>query len=471
MNHSSYDVAVVGGGPAGSALSTLLSKQGYQVLLLEREKFPRFHVGESLLPATQAIWEKLGITESLQNLAEKRYKDSAEFRVGLSPQSPDYESAHIDFTNPHNWTVHDFPQKPYAYQVERSQFDLLLLNHARQQGVTVCEAATVKEIIWSGDKATGVRWRGEDRTEYSTAVKCVADCSGRQALIAKSQDLLVEDKTIQTATVFGHFTNVTPNPGKEQGAISIYFIENGWVWFIPLGSNKMSVGVVVNKPESDWWYKRSPQDILHTYINRHKFLRTRFEFAQQTSKTRLLRNLSYASTKIAGDGWLLVGDANFFVDPFLSSGVQVAFKTAEKAAIAIDQYLDQYPQTGSNNLKPLQDYAKWCGRYKFHVVVTMRLMYRLMESQFAIKTFTAAVDHSMRGKPNRFEQGFVSWALGNFDRNHWSLYFMWTIFSILVVVSKIRQIILGQQPWHGYQDFCAEPELELENLSRVMSNR
>ena len=448
MNHGSYDVVVIGGGPAGSTLSTLLVKQGYTVLLLEKGKFPRFHVGESLLPATQAIWHKLGITESLENLAQKRYKDSAEFRIGLSPDSPDYESASIDFTKPENWSAKDFPNHPYAYQVERSQFDLLLLNHARQQGVRVCESATVREIIWSGDKATGVRWRDHDGLEHLTSAKCIADCSGRQALIAKSKNWLVEDKTIKTSAVFGHFANVTPNPGKEQGAISIYFIENGWIWFIPLHSNKMSVGVVVNKPESNWWHKKNPQDILLTYINRYKFLQTRFESAQQTSKTRLLRNLSYAAKQTAGNGWLLVGDANFFVDPFLSSGVQVAFKTAEKAAIAINEYLQS-----NSNLQPLQAYAKWCQSYKFHVVVTMRLMYGLMRYQFAIRTFIMAIKNSLKIKPNRLERGFIAWTLGNFDRHHWSLYFMWHVFYTFITVAKIRQLILRQNPWSDYPKF------------------
>ncbi len=170
-------------------------------------------------------------------------------------------------------------------------------------------------------------------------------------------------------------------------------------------------------------------------------MRTRFESAQRVSKVRLLHNLSYASRKIVGNGWLLVGDANFFVDPFLSSGVQVAFKTAELAAIAFDKYLQ------SKDLQPLKDYEKWCQRYKFHVFVTMRLFYRLMKYQFAIQTFINAVNRSLQTKPNRLERGFIAWALGNFDRYYCSLYSIWIVFWALIIVSKIRHILFRESCW------------------------
>ncbi len=453
MNHTDYDVVVIGGGPAGSTLSTLLVRQGYRVLLLEREKFPRFHIGESLLPASQLIWEKLGIFESLKHLGQK-YKDGAELRVGQDPRSLNYDSAKIYFTKPNNWPKKDFPQHPYSYQVERSKFDLFLLNHARKQGVTVYEEAAVREVIWYGDRATGVRWQTKDGLEYTTAVKCVADCSGRQAFIARSRKCLVPDKTIQTSAVFGHFKRVMPNPGKEQGSISVDFIENGWIWFIPLNSGIMSVGVVINKPGNNWWNKKSPEEILLTYINRYKCVRSRFESAEQVSKVRLLRNLSYASTETVGNGWLLVGDANFFVDPLLSSGVQVAFKTAEQAAIAISRFLQD-----NNNLQPFKQYEKWSKNYKFHVLVTMRLFYRMMKYQFATTTFIKAVRNSIKGKPNRLEEGFIAWTAGNFDRFYGSVYFIWAVFLILSTIGKIRQILLGKQPWETHTKFSSEPPL------------
>ncbi|MGF1601392.1 MAG: NAD(P)/FAD-dependent oxidoreductase [Thermosynechococcaceae cyanobacterium] len=224
--HHQYDVIVMGGGPAGSTLSTLLSDQGYQVLLLEREKFPRFHVGESLLPASHLLWDKLGISDTLRALSFT-YKDAAEFRLGTDPQKSDYESAYIDFTEPQNWPQGGFPEQAYAYQVKRSEFDQLLLENSKSKGVTVCEQATVKHILWAKDRATGVQWRSHTGQTYTTKAQCIADCSGRQALIGRDRQLIKADPIIHTSAVFGHFRNVTPNPGREQGAIAIYFIENG----------------------------------------------------------------------------------------------------------------------------------------------------------------------------------------------------------------------------------------------------
>jgi FAD-dependent halogenase len=463
MNHTDYDAIAIGGGPAGSTLATLLAKQGYRVLLLEREKFPRFHIGESLLPASQLIWEKLGIAESLKHLGHK-YKDGAELKVGQSTHSLEYDSAHVYFTEPNNWPKKDFPEDPSTYQVERSQFDMFLLDNAREQGVTVCEEATVREVIWQGDKATGVRWQTKEGIEYTTAAKCIADCSGRQAFMARNSKGIVLDKAIQTSAVFGHFKGVTPNPGKEQGSIVVDFIENGWLWFIPLKSGIMSVGVVMNQPGNSWWSKKSPEEILLTYINRYQGLRSRFASAEQVSKVRILRNLSYASQKTVGNGWLLVGDANFFVDPLLSSGVQVGFKTAEKAAIAINGFLQ------NNDLRYFKEYERWCNNYKFHVLVTMRLFYRTMKYQFAIATFIKAIDRSVKGKPNRLEQGFIAWAAGNFDRFYGSVYFIWAVFWILSSIGKIRQVLLAKPAWETHTEFCSEPPLIIPKSIEIEEN-
>ncbi len=444
-----YDVVVIGGGPAGSTLATLLVRQGYQVLLLEREQFPRFHVGESLLPASQLIWEKLGIGEALQDL-NFTYKDGAEFRLGLDPQQSEYESAYIDFTAPRNWPEGEFPLHPDAYQVKRSEFDWFLLKHARSEGVTVHERATVKEILWEGDQATGVRWRSQTGENYTTMVQCVADCSGRQALIGRSLKLLQADPFIHTSAVFGHFRHVTPNRGRQQGAIAVYFVENGWVWFIPIGPDEMSVGVVVNQPQG--WSQKSPEEILLTYINRYQYLRDRFIKAEQISKIRILRELSYSAVRKAGNGWLLVGDASFFVDPFLSSGVQVAFKTAERAAESIHSFIQQ-----KRNLQPFHQYQCWCQKYEFHVFVTMRLFYRMMQSQSVMQTFVQRVDQRMQRGSDPIGRRFVAWSLGHFDRFQGALYCLWAGFWLTGSIGQLRQKLFSQPAWDNPSDFCHQP--------------
>ncbi|PZD72743.1 Kynurenine 3-monooxygenase [Acaryochloris thomasi RCC1774] len=451
--HQQYDVVVIGGGPAGSTLAMLLVRQGYQVLLLERAQFPRFHVGESLLPASQLIWEKLGITDQLQDL-NFTYKDSAEFRLGLDPRSSDYESAYVDFTAPQNWPQKDFPEHPDAYQVKRSEFDWFLLQQARSQGVTVCEQATVKEVLWEGDRATGICWRSKTGQNYTTMANCVADCSGRQALIGRSRKLIKTDPFLQTSAVFGHFRNVTPNPGREGGAIAMYFIERGWLWFIPVGPNEMSVGVVVNRPDD--WQGRSPEEILMTYINRHQYLRDRFINAEQISKVRILQKLAYSAKRKAGDGWILVGDASFFVDPFLSSGVQVAFKTADKAADAIHTFLQS-----QRNQRSFHQYQHWCRQYEFHVFVTMRLLYWIMESQSAMQTFIQAIGYRLQNRPDPIVRRFVAWSLGYFDRFHGALYCLWLGFSLMAGVGWLRRHLFRRPDWSHPSEFCDQPSIDI----------
>lgn len=462
--HSHYDIVVIGGGPAGSALAILLVRQGYSVLLLEREKFPRFHVGESLLPASQDLWEKLGIADALHDL-NFTYKDSAEFRLGMDPKQSDYLSAFVDFTSPRNWPASDFPHHPDAYQVKRSEFDQFLLNHARTQGVTVCEQAAVKQILWEGDRAQGVQWRSHNQL-YTTMAHCVADCSGRQALLGRSRNLIQPDPMIRTSAVFGHFRNVTPNPGREQGAISMYFFENGWVWFIPVGAHEMSVGVVVNRPGTDWWVGHSAADILTTYISRYQFLRDRFTNAEQISKIHILKDLSYSAQQKAGDGWILVGDASFFVDPFLSSGVQVAFKTAEKAADAIHAFIQ-----GDRNVRPLRRYQRWCRTYEFHVFMTMRLFYWMMQSQSAMQTFIETIDLKMRRGPGPVVRRFVAWSLGYFDRFRGALYCLWFGFSLMASVGWLRRKLLGQPAWALPSELCTQPPIEIPQSADLQDDK
>lgn len=461
MNHSHYDVVVIGGGPAGSTLSTLLTRKGYSVLVLEREKFPRFHVGESLLPGTQLIWEKLGIAEPMQHLGHT-FKYAGEFRIGRDPRESEYETTILPFNNVPR---QKFNQRPYAYQVERSEFDLFLLNHAREQGVTVFEEAAVKEILWQGDKATGICWRTKDGVEYVTKAECVADCSGRHAFIARSRQFLVPDKAIKTSAVFGHFKHVTRDPGIRQGYFTGYFIENGWMWFIPLHSDIMSVGVVVNQPGTDWWSKKSPEEILLTYINRYKFIRDRFEQAEQFSKVRMLCGLPYASTRTVGDGWVLVGDANFFVDPLYSSGVHIAFHTADKAADAINVFLK-----GNRNMKPFKQYEKWSQKYQFHVFNTMGILYKMMKYRVAVETYVKLTGKYSNHWDNPILRRLAAWGSGYFDDFYWAVYCSWAVSSLLIGIGQFREKFLHKPGWDTYAEFCSEPPLMIPKSAELLGN-
>ncbi len=445
-------VLVIGGGPSGSTLSTLLARQGYDVLLLEREAFPRFHVGESLIPSTQAIWERLGIAEALQHQGHV-FKYAGEFRVGHHAKSSGYDSTIAYFNNV---PPSHRKSRPFAYQVVRSEFDHFLLKHARAQGVRVYEKAVVKKLDWHGDRIAGALWKDAEGREHFTQAEVVADCSGRHAFIARQRKLLEPDPLIQTSSVFGHFRGVTRDPGIRQGYFNGYFIENGWVWFIPLRDDIMSVGVVMNKPGTDWWRTTKPEDILKTYINRYRYLRDRFEGAEQSSRVRILRGLPYRSTRVTGDGWILAGDAGFFVDPLYSSGVEIAFHSAELAADAVANHL-----AGGRDRGAFDRYAQWAKGYADHVFTHMGIIYRLLKSKRAIKLAVNLTGKYANNWDTPILRRVNAFSTGHFDDFHATLYLVWPHLLAMGLGGRILDRLLPSGGWEKEGDFCTEAPLEI----------
>jgi len=439
-----YDIVVIGGGPAGSTLATFLTRKGYDVLVLEREEFPRFHVGESLLPSTQRIWDKLGIAEELQHLGNT-FKFAGEFRLGKNPRSSEYDYTRNRFNNyPRGMKL----ERPYSYQVNRAEFDEFLLNNARKQGATVVEKAVVKEVVWEGDRATAIRWKKDGRV-YTTELRMLADCSGRHAHIARTRKLLQPDPFIKTSSVFGHYRGVARKPGSEQGYFNGYFIENGWFWFIPLKDDIMSIGLVMNQPETSSWGKRSGEDILHSYMGRYQYIRDRMAPAEQVSDVRLLRGLPYVSQRGVGDGWLLAGDAFFFVDPLYSSGVEICFHTAELAADTIESFLSQ-----GRDLGVLKAYEKYCFDYYNMVRRSIMILYRLLPHRFAMEAFVNGTGKRSNNWDNVLLRRVNAWGTGQFNRYHWAQYLFWTGSMPLIARGKI-EAMLGKSGWS--REYCQEP--------------
>lgn len=434
--YSNYDVVVIGGGPAGSTLSTFLARKGYTVLVIEREKFPRFHIGESLLPSTQLIWEELGIASDMEQLGNT-FKYAGEMRVGLDPRKSDYAFTQAKFNHLPRKLLQE---RPYGYQVDRSTLDHYLLKNSRKEGVTVIEEASVKKVLWEDDRATGLRWRTKDGTEYITKAACVADCSGRNSLIARNTQMRVPHPTIKTSAIYGHFRNVAREPGIRQGDVQTYFIENGWFWFIPLPNNQTSFGVVMNEPGTLDWSKQNPEKILLNYINRYEFLRERFEQAEQTQKVRILKHLPYYSSRSAGNGWILVGDANFFIDPLFSSGVHVAFHSGKKAAIAIDQFLKR-----NRDLRPFKKYQTWSKGYRSYLFTTIDFFYKMLKHQFVVENFVVLSNRYIKDGP--FRRRIVSWFAGYFENYYWAMRCIWGIIWGLVKVAQVRETLLGKPAW------------------------
>ena len=227
-----FDVIVIGGGPGGSTFSTLLHEKGHNVLVLEKDHHPRFHIGESLLPMTLPILEKLGVGEKIKDIGILKY--GAEFNS--SKEDNKRETFYFDFAMDRN--------HPHAYEVRRSEFDEILFRNATDKGVDCREGTRVSDVVFNPDNTVTVTALTEEGQLLQLDCKFLVDASGRESLLSRRKKLKKKSKKHNSAAIFGHFENVTRRSGKDEGNISIYWFEHGWFWMIPLKDGLMSVGAV-----------------------------------------------------------------------------------------------------------------------------------------------------------------------------------------------------------------------------------
>lgn len=322
---SSYDVIVIGGGPAGSTAATLVARQGLSVLLLERERFPRFRIGESLMPATWFTLERLGALERMEASAFPR-KYSVQFFAEDGRAGRPFYFRDVD---PHTSSV--------TWQVDRASFDRLLLDGAVDAGVEVHQGVNVTDVRFDGDRAVGVAADFPDGELRTIASRVVVDASGQSSLLARRFKLRRFDSQLRHAAYFSRFAAARRDPGIDDGATLVLWTreERSWFWFIPLPGDVVSIGVV---GPIDWLVGRDqgdPQRVLDAEIARCPALVERLTSARQESWVRVLRDFSYISSRIAGDGWILAGDAFGFLDPIYSTGVLFALKSGEFTADSI----------------------------------------------------------------------------------------------------------------------------------------
>lgn len=321
-----YDVIVIGGGPGGAAAATLVAQRGHRTLLLERTAEPKFKIGESLMPATWWTLERMGVIQKLKESHFPRKYSVQFFGKTGKASSPFY----FQETDPHESSV--------TWQVLRSEFDALLLDNAREHGVEVRRGAGVKDVLFEGERAVGVKL--DDGSTLSC--KVVVDATGRSALLGKKLGLMVADPELRKASLFTHFEGALRDPGIDEGATLVLHTEDasGWFWYIPLPEDRVSVGVVGSIEQLVSSRKGDPQAVFDEEVERCPALKPRLENARQVMPVQVLRDFSYRSSRIAGDGWVLVGDAFGFLDPIYSSGVFLALKSGELAADSIHAALD-----------------------------------------------------------------------------------------------------------------------------------
>src|ERR1051325_8253767 len=326
MNNNTYDVIVMGGGPAGSSVAGILAREGRQVILFEKEIFPRHHIGESLMTDTYWTFRRLGVLEKLRQSPFVR-KYSVQFANAAGKESrPFYffEAVH------HESAV--------TWQVTRAQFDHLLIDHAAEQGAVVHQGVLVKQVLFEGDQAVGVEVQMQDGTREQFFANVIVDATGQAAMLSNKFRWRVRDPKLKKAVLYSYFKGAHREPDLNGGETLVLRTEpgsGGWFWYIPLENDITSVGIVA---DPEYLVQGRGQDLAKIFqeeIDKCEPVRRRVAPGTRVDKIYSILDYSYRSKQNAGNGFILIGDAYGFLDPIYSSGVLLALKMAELAADAI----------------------------------------------------------------------------------------------------------------------------------------
>ena len=307
-----YDVIVIGGGPAGSTVASILAREGRKVVLFEKERFPRHHIGESLMTDTYFTFQRMGLLEKLK-------------------ASPFVRKYSVQFANPAGRESRPFyffealhHESAVTWQVTRAQFDLMLIEHASEQGADVYQETQIKRVLFEGDRAHGVEALMRDGSIKVFEAPVLVDATGQTAMLSNKFGWRVRDPKLKKAVLYSYFKGAHREPDLNGGATLVLRTplgSNGWFWYIPLENDITSVGVVA---DPEYLVKGRGQDlakIFHEEIEKVESCRRRVEGATRVDKIYSILDYSYRSTHCAGNGFILIGDAYRFLDPIYSSGV------------------------------------------------------------------------------------------------------------------------------------------------------
>lgn len=338
---SSYDCIVMGGGPAGSTAAAILAEAGSSTLLLEREAMPRFHVGESLMPETYWIFQRLGLLEAMNNSSFVK-KVSVQFVAPSGKQSL-----------PFFFKEHDPRPCSQTWQVERAPFDKMLFDNAAAKGADCHDNTRVMEVLLDGDQAKAVRVRTADGKLREIAGRVIVDATGQHSFLAHRLGLRVDNPRLKKASIWSYYRGARRDEGENGGATIILHAKHrkAWFWFIPLADDITSIGVVA---DNDYLLKGrgSTEEIFQEELTHCSAMQERLQNAERIDPFRAVKEFSYTTTRSVGDGWVLIGDAWGFVDPVYSAGVYLAMKTGELAADSIIEGL-------ANNDTSSEQLGKW----------------------------------------------------------------------------------------------------------------
>jgi len=320
------DVVVIGGGPSGATTATLVARAGFRVQLLERERFPRYHIGESLIPETFWVLDRLGM---LPKLRGSRF---------VEKHSVQFVTEHGKLSEPFYFADYKPHESSQTWQVTRAEFDQAMLDNAREHGVDVHEGVRVLDVLFEGTRAVGVRTVDEAGVEREIRCSVVVDAAGQSCLIQDRLGLREWDPVLKKAAIWTYWKGARRDRGRDEGATLVMQTAGkiGWFWYIPLQDDVVSVGVVA--PFDHLFKNRDSKDLEKIYfdgVDRCPGVQPRIAAAERVGPFRAAKEYSHRSKQVAGDGWVLVGDAFGFLDPLYSSGILLALISGARAADAI----------------------------------------------------------------------------------------------------------------------------------------
>ena len=366
-----YDVIVIGAGPAGSASAAILAEKGRHVLMLEREKFPRYHVGESLLPFTFQPLERLGVIDKMRQSAFIK-KFSVQFVAPSGKASQPF----------YFFNRYDRDTVAQTWQVLRSEFDQMLLENALSKGAVVQQEVTVTSLLKEGERVTGVRVQHQDGATAEYSAPMTLDCSGKDSFAAVRNGWRIKDPQLNKVAVWTYYKGATRDEGIDAGATTVAFVpEKGWFWYIPQHNDMISVGVVAEGKYLTRGGVKAPEEIFKREIDQNLWIKSHLACGVPTGPYYITNEYTFHSKHCAMEGLVLVGDAFCFLDPVFSSGVMLALKSGVMAADAVHEAL------AANDLSPKR-FAEYGASLRQGIENMRKLVYAFYEPNFSFRTLT-----------------------------------------------------------------------------------
>jgi len=369
-DRNNYDVLIIGAGPAGCAAASILCEHGRRVLVLEREKFPRYHIGESLLPFTFHPLKRLGLIDKMRQSAfVKKYSVQFVSQSGKASQ-PFYFSSRYD------------PDIAQTWQVLRSEFDLMLMEHARAKGATIREEVTVTNLLQEGERVTGVQIQPKTGNAVEYRAPLTLDCSGKESFTAVRNNWRIKDPMLNKVAVWTYYQGAQRDPGIDAGATTVAFVpDKGWFWYIPQHNDLVSVGVVADGKYLSRGRVREPEQIFKREVGQNLWIKEHLACGRQVGSYFVTNEFSFHAKYCATEGLLLVGDAFCFLDPVFSSGLMFALKSGVMAADSVHQAL------AANDLSPSR-FTEYGQLLRQGIENMRKLVYAFYDPTFSFRILT-----------------------------------------------------------------------------------